>query len=71
MAQTHRTDGERARDLATAKLVCDDNWLLGRIGDATYLRSLMILGHGDKEARTELNLLKIEKKCNARREFLG
>lgn len=32
------------------------------IDDATYLRSMMILGYGDRDARTELSLLWMERR---------
>ena len=37
-------------------------WKSGAIGDATFLRSLFIMGKLPDEANTELNLLKLEKK---------
>lgn len=56
-----RRHAEFARERECAKLLLDQNWRDKLIGDAAYLRSLMILGHGDAEARTELALLKMER----------
>lgn len=38
----------------------DNEWLRRQVGDATYLRGLMILGYLPRDAETELNLLKME-----------
>ena len=35
---------------------------VGEIGDATYLRSLFIMGYASRDAAAELNLLKMERK---------
>jgi hypothetical protein len=40
----------------------DNEWLLRQIGEPTYLLSLEILGYLPDEARTELNLLKMERR---------
>lgn len=40
----------------------DNKWLRRQVGDATYLRGLMILGYLPKEAQIELNLLRMERK---------
>lgn len=50
--QQHRTD---------KKWRLDQLWLQGKIGDATYLRSLFIDGFHSAEANTELHLLRMEK----------
>jgi hypothetical protein len=42
------------------KLRFDQLWRQKKVGDATYCRSLFILGYLPDEARTELNLLKLE-----------
>ena len=57
-----RRDAEAWRELAERKLQRDNEWLLNQIGEATYLRSLMILGYLPDEARTELKLLKMRGK---------
>ena len=44
------------------KLRMDQCWRKGEIGDATYLRSLFIMGYSSTDAVTELNLLKLERK---------
>jgi len=54
-------DPERPRQLDMTKLRLDQHWRKGEILDATYLRSLFILGYLPDEARTELNLLKLER----------
>jgi hypothetical protein len=61
-----RHDAEYPRQREMAKLLQDQNWRDALIGDSTYLRSLMILGYGDRDARTELSLLLMEK-MNGRR----
>ena len=42
-------------------------WLSGAIGDATFLRSLFIMGKLPDEAQTELNLLKLENEWKDRK----
>lgn len=64
-----RTDPEYARETELAKLLQDENWRDGLIGDATYLRSIMILGWSDRDARTELSLLKMEGGKNETKRF--
>ena len=39
----------------------DDEFRKALIGEMTYLRSIMLLGYTEREARTELSLLKMEK----------
>lgn len=55
-----RLDPERSRVLDLNKLRMDQCWRRKEIGDATYLRSLFIMGFLPDEANTELNLLKME-----------
>jgi len=52
-------DPETRQILNARKVERDAEWCRKQIGDAAYLRSLMILGYGDKDAQTELNLLKL------------
>ena len=56
----HFSDSEARQILNARKIERDNEWLRHQVGDATYLRSLMILGYGDDEARTELNLLRMK-----------
>ncbi len=56
-----RSDPERPRHREDQKLMMDGYWRLGWLSDATYLRSIMLLGYGDRDARTELSLLRMEK----------
>ncbi len=56
---THFSDPETRQLLNARKVERDNEWLKGQIGEATYLRSLMILGYLEKDARVELNLLKL------------
>ena len=44
------------------KLRMDQLYRQGKIGPATYLRSLFIMGYSSTDAVTELNLLKLERK---------
>lgn len=55
------SDPESKAFLEARKRQRDLEWLAGKLGDATYLRSLMIYGYGDADARTELSLLKMSK----------
>lgn len=55
-------DPERPRLCAEEKQRMDALWRRRMIGDATYMRSLMILGYGDRDARTELSLLEMERR---------
>ena len=61
MVAMHFTDPEAKAELEARKRLRDQEWLAGQLGDATYLRSLMIYGYGDRDAQTELNLLKLAK----------
>lgn len=56
------TDPERPALLDMQKLRMDQCWRKREIGDATYLRSLFIMGYLPKDANVELNLLKLERK---------
>ena len=60
--QPHFSDSERPQLLDMQKLRMDQLWRKKQIGDATYLRSLFIMGYLPDEANTELNLLKLEKR---------
>lgn len=53
-------DPETRSVLNDRKTQRDNEWLKGQIGNDTYLRSLMILGYLEKDARVELNLLRME-----------
>lgn len=55
---THFSDPEARQALNERKIARDAEWLKKQIGDATYLRSLMILGYLPDEAKTELWHLK-------------
>jgi hypothetical protein len=44
------------------KLRMDQCWRRREIGDATYLRSLFVMGYLPDVANVELNLLKMERK---------
>lgn len=55
-------DPERLQQLDMQKLRMDQAWRNSLIGDATYLRSLTFYGYLPKEANTELNLLKLERR---------
>ncbi len=55
------SEPERKREIDMKKLQLDQFWRRGEIGDATYLRSLFIVGYLPDEANTELNLLKLER----------
>ena len=60
--QPHFSDPERPTQIDMQKLRLDQYWRRGEIGDATYLRSLFIMGYAPRDAATELNLLKMERK---------
>lgn len=53
-------DPEARRLLDDRKRERDNEWLRRQVGDATYLRGLMILGYLPRDAETELNLLRME-----------
>lgn len=55
------TDPERPALLDMQKLRFDQLWRKRQIGDATYCRSLFIIGYLADEANIELNLLKLER----------
>ena len=50
----HYSDPESRALLAERKQLRDLEYLRGQVGEATYLRSLMIMGYLPDEARTEL-----------------
>lgn len=56
----HFSDAEAQQILSDRKRDRDNEWLLGQVGEATYLRGLIILGYLPDEARTELNLLRVK-----------
>lgn len=58
----HFSDSEAWRELNARKLQRDNEWLLRQIGDATYKTSLQILGYAPRDAETELNHLRMERK---------
>ena len=60
--QPHFSDPEKPQLLNMQKLRMDQLWRKGKIGPATYLRSLFIMGYSSTDAVTELNLLKLERK---------
>ncbi len=53
---------EKPALLEHQKRKMDQYWRRKMVGDATYLRSLFIIGYLPDEANTELNLLKLEKR---------
>jgi hypothetical protein len=55
-----RRDPEHWRTLEFRKSQRDSEFRLRQIGEAAYLRSIMFLGYNEREARTELSLLKME-----------
>jgi hypothetical protein len=54
------SEPERKTMIDMDKLRLDQAWRKGQIGDATYLRSLFIMGYLPDMANSELNLLKME-----------
>lgn len=60
MLKPHFSDPEARQILTDRKRQRDNEWLLGQVGEATYLRSLMILGYLPADARTKLNLLRMK-----------
>ena len=55
-------DPETRQILDARKRERDAEWCRRQVSDATYLRSLMILGYSDNDAHTELALLKLLKR---------
>jgi len=66
--QPHFSDPEAKQDLEERKLLRDAEWKRGLIGDATYVLSLTFCGYSNKDAETELSLLKLEKKHDQERK---
>lgn len=62
MTMLHYSDPEAKAHLEARKCQRDLEWLKDQIGDATYLRSLMIDGMLEKDARVELSHLKMAKR---------
>lgn len=58
----HFSDPEARTILNARKMQRDNEWLRGQIGDATYTTSLRILGYLPRDAETELNHLRMEKR---------
>ena len=58
----HFSDPEARHLLDIRKQQRDAEWLRGQIGEETYKLSLRILGYLPREAQTELNLLKMERR---------
>lgn len=56
------SEPERPAQLDMQKLRMDQCWRKREIGDKTYLRSLFIMGYVPRDANTELNLLKLERR---------
>ncbi len=55
----HRTESDFVREQEVAKLLRDQDWRDGLIGDAAYTASLLGLGYRAKDAQVELMLLKL------------
>ena len=55
-----RRDPEHWKTLQFRKAQRDQEYRRSQIGEQTYLRSIMFLGYNEREARTELSLLKME-----------
>ena len=58
----HYSDPEARAELEQRKAQRDLEWLKGQIGDATYLTSLRILRYAERDAKSELNLLRMSKR---------
>jgi hypothetical protein len=56
-----RRDPEHWQTLQFRKQQRDDEFRLRQISEETYLLSIKFLGYNEREARTELSLLKMEK----------
>ena len=57
----HFSDQERSALMAERLIRFDMLFLRGQIGEATYLRSLMIDGISPSEARDRLSILKMDR----------
>lgn len=60
--RTNYQDPDARQILNARKMERDNEWCRKQVSDATYMRSLMIMGYGDRDAQTELNLLKLLKR---------
>ena len=58
----HFSDSEARYILDCRKQARDAEWLKGQIGEATYLTSLRILGYCERDAKSELALLKMSQR---------
>jgi hypothetical protein len=56
------TEPERPQLLDMQKLRLDQCWRKGEIGNVTYLRTLLLSGYAPRDAQTELNLLRQERR---------
>lgn len=65
MTLPHFSDPERPALLELQKHHIDQWWHQGAIGDVTYLRILMQQGYAPRDAQTELNLLRMERRPDA------
>lgn len=57
-----RRDPEHWETLRCRKLMRDEEFRRNLIGEATYCLSIQFLGYTEREAKTELSLLKMEKR---------
>ena len=62
----HFSDPEARAILEERKRARDLEWLKDQIGEPTYLRSLMIMGYTESEARTEASLLRMDSRYRPR-----
>ena len=64
-----RREAEFVHEREAAVLLIEQDWRDGLIGDATLVRSLMILGVPDRDARWRLSYLIMERnrKCASNR----
>lgn len=61
MTLLHYSDPESKAELEARKRLRDLEWLKNQIGESTYVASLINYGYSEKDAQTELNLLKQHK----------
>jgi hypothetical protein len=57
-----RRDPEHWQTLKFRKIQRDNEYRRNQVTEGTYLRSIMFLGYNEREARTELSLLNMEKR---------
>lgn len=65
MTFPHFSDSERPAFIDAQVARLGQYWRQELIGDVTLLRTLMVMGYAPRDAQTELNLLRMERRPDA------